>query len=199
MYYSQCSEDEFFDKLLNKKDGTIVEVGAADGINNSNSKYFIDLGWKSLLIEPNPNNFNKLKNIHSNNENVILEMVGCSNEKKVTTFYIDHNDEYQQISTYSEQQKINCESYYKCGFEEITSEITTLQSLLDAHNIKNIDILSIDTEGYDLLTLEGIDFDISNIKYICIEQNTEDVIKFLNNKNFYLLKTTGCNAIYEKK
>ena len=55
MYYSQCGEDEFLNETIffNKKNGKYIELGALDGIQYSNTKFFEDnLGWSGVLIEP---------------------------------------------------------------------------------------------------------------------------------------------------
>ena len=65
VFYSQSREDvalyERFHKHPVKCNGTIVEMGALDGKLFSISKFFEDhLKWTSILIEANPNNFQKL-------------------------------------------------------------------------------------------------------------------------------------------
>ncbi len=43
------------------KNGTIIEMGAFDGIRESNSRFFeVCLGWDTLLIEAMPKTFNRL-------------------------------------------------------------------------------------------------------------------------------------------
>ena len=46
-YYAQYNEEEIFKNFFNnKQDGFVVEVGAADGITNSNSRFLIEsLNW----------------------------------------------------------------------------------------------------------------------------------------------------------
>ena len=47
-YYSQFQQDKFVyeNYFTNKVDGYFVDIGAADGIKFSNSKFFEELGWK---------------------------------------------------------------------------------------------------------------------------------------------------------
>ena len=53
-YYGQWETDKFIEKYFpNQSKGYCIEVGAADGIKGSNTKYFEDLGWDALCIEPN--------------------------------------------------------------------------------------------------------------------------------------------------
>jgi len=47
-----------------KRNGFFIEAGASDGISFSNTLYFeAKLGWTGLLVEPNPDDFSKLKQL----------------------------------------------------------------------------------------------------------------------------------------
>ena len=47
---SQCGEDAVFDEFFgDKSDGFVVDVGAADGKDNSNSWNRINKGWSAIL------------------------------------------------------------------------------------------------------------------------------------------------------
>lgn len=66
--YSQHGEDGILEALLDKipvKRKFIVEFGAYDGINMSNSRYLIkDKGWSAFLIEGDKRFYSKLKNVY---------------------------------------------------------------------------------------------------------------------------------------
>jgi len=198
MDYSQYEEQSF---LLNYfKDntkGTLVDIGAADGINNSNSKKLIELGWSGLLVEPTPLNYQKLINLYSGNTLVNIENCGCGNKTENLTFYIDNNDEYHQISTFSVEQKIGCEQYFKCTFHEINSIIYNTQELFTKHNLKKIDFISIDTEGYDDNVLFGINFNETLIDLICIENTTQVSENLLYSRGYELVHKTSGNTFYK--
>ena len=67
--YSQYNEEGFIDSFFkNKNNGFLVDIGAADGITNSNSRFLIEKGWGGILIEPNTKNFNKLQDLYKNNK-----------------------------------------------------------------------------------------------------------------------------------
>ena len=71
--YSQYGEEnilkEYFKDL---KNGTLLEVGAADPEELSNSRFLIEnYNWKAILIEPNPVFFEKLQNFYANNFDVV--------------------------------------------------------------------------------------------------------------------------------
>ena len=194
--HSQYGEEIFLLQYFgNKKDGFVVEVGAADGITNSNSRRLIEEGWKGLLVEPNKNNFSKIERVYKDSD-ILIENCGCSYETKTTTFFIDLNDEYQQLSTFSEEQAEYCKKGYKCEFIEQTTELVKTSELFEKYNIKNIDFLSVDTEKYDLNVLKGIDFENINIDLICTED--DDVDEFLKSKGYIEIFRNIGNRFYKK-
>ena len=61
-YYSQFGEDKIIEQYFNLDYiGGCIDVGASNGILNSNTKHFEELGWYCLCVEPNPRYFNELK------------------------------------------------------------------------------------------------------------------------------------------
>ncbi len=209
MRYSQYNEEEFLNDYFGNKIGFVVEIGAADGINNSNSRMLIEKGWSALLVEPNVNNFERLKDLYDQNilssENdknesfIILENCGCSDITDKKTFFIDRNDEYQQLSTFSEQQVIKCKNMYSCEFEEQTIQLIKTSDLFNKHNISKIDFLSIDTEAYDENVLNGINFSIMDIDIICIETDNSEIHNKLSNEGYIICFRTAGNILYKKQ
>ena len=58
-------------------------------------------------------------------------------------------------------------------------------------SISNIDFFSLDVEGHEYEVLNAINFEKTNIKYICIEVKSfdkEKIFKFLSDKNFTLIE-----------
>jgi FkbM family methyltransferase len=199
MKYSQYNEEEFILSFFENKKGTLVDIGAADGITNSNTRKLIENGWEGLLVEPTPINYNKLTNLYFNNKLINIENCGCGDTTKESTFYIDNNDSYHQISTFSEEQKKSCEEFYRCTFEEITMKIYKTSDLFDFHKLNNIDFISIDTEGYDEKVLLGIDFNKTKINLICIENISNIGVELLRSNGFELIGESIGNKFYKKK
>lgn len=190
--YSQYGEEiVLLDYFKDKKDGFLVEIGAADGSRFSNSRRLFEIGWSGLLVEPNENSVNKIKKLHKDKENIIIEMVGCGDVTEIKTFNIDHNDVYQQISTFSKRQVEKCKKMYNCEFSEQKSLVMKTQELFTKHDIEKIDFLSIDTESYDCKVINGIDFSKTEIDLICVEQ--EDAKDLLISKGYILTYKTAGN------
>jgi FkbM family methyltransferase len=200
MDYSQGYEQQFLINYFNnKKIGVLVDIGAADGINNSNTRYLIENGWGGILIEPNKKNYNKLLELYSDNEKIIIENLGCSNKNvKGAKFFIDKNDEFEQISTFSEENYLFCKDYFKCDFVEDEIDLIKTSEVFSKHNLKYIDFVSIDAEGYDSLIIDGIDFNNVFIDLFCVENINKECIDNLIKNGYSLIHETVGNKFYKK-
>ena len=56
-------------------------------------------------------------------------------------FYIDKNDEYEQLSTFSYSQAEGCKKFFKCDFVNDKVKLQKTSELFSKHNIKEIDFL----------------------------------------------------------
>jgi FkbM family methyltransferase len=197
--YSQGIEELYLlDYFKDINNGVLVDIGAADGINNSNSRKLLELGWSGLLVEPNKKNYNKLKDLYTSNENIILENVGCSLKTELNqVFYIDQNDQYEQLSTFSYDQSVKCKNIFNCGFIEDTIDVYHTTELLLKHNITNIKFLTIDTEAFDSNVIRGIDFNKIEIELICIENIDENAMEILKTNNYEICFKTD-NTFFKK-
>lgn len=143
---------------------TYIQIGTNDG-NDEFKKRIEQLKNKSnvYLIEPNSDliskieeNYKSLKEIH----NVFILNVGIVSHKGINELYTDLN--YSGFSSVINRKSHNLSS--KIQFTPLT-----FQELCDTNNISNIELLYIDTEGYDYTILNSIDFKTVNIKKIICE------------------------------
>ena len=89
-YFSLNDLDMKTEKYLDFNDGYFVELGANDGVNQSNTLYFEKFrGWHGVLIEPYLPNFNRLiRNRNSANFCKNAACVGPSyKNEKITLAY----------------------------------------------------------------------------------------------------------------
>ena len=77
----------------------IVDIGANDGFNLSNSYYFIKNGWSALLVDPIPNSIKKARETHKGNYKVSYEEVAISNTNSYSKIYLDKGDTNNYFST----------------------------------------------------------------------------------------------------
>ena len=188
-------------KLLeNKKNGFYVEIGANNGIDQSNTKYLETyFGWKGLLIEPINSVFKDLvKNRSTKN---CFYNVACVNFNYPKTTMLMSYANLMSIGLEGENFLSDPRSHSNEGasflverdyVQDVTVGVRTLNSiLLEMRAPHEIDFFSLDVEGAELEVLKGIDFNIFSFKVICIEifePYVESMTLFLTEKNYTLIK-----------
>ena len=183
--------DKLLDELFEEKtDGFYIELGANDGLFQSNTAYFeFYRNWNGILIEPSLLGYKKCKKNRPNS--ITLNKACVSNSYKEKYVYGDFKDNHAMGSINGKRLKRK---------SQVRIEATTLESILDTHlNNNSIDFLSLDTEGYEYNILEGLNFDKYRPKYMLIEIYLKDYIKIYNflDKNNYKLMENFSN--YNKK
>lgn len=197
---------EYSSKNLIKYNGYFVDIGAHDGISFSNSKFFEELGWKGVCVEPNPQIFNELENNRNSSTQCIMKAISSkkSTENFTSIQHINNkNDQVNMLNGLTDKfntrarediNKLKNNSNYKIS--EIKLE-TDLFSNLIPH--KEIDYLSIDTEGNELEILKTINFDEYNIKTITVENNVYNsnlISDYLTSKNYTYVVRLRCDEVY---
>jgi len=204
-YYSQFQQDEWLYNHFykNKIDGVFLEIGADDGIDKSNTKFFEDLGWSGLCIEPSPNRFSKLVN----NRKCICENIAIF-DKKGEIDFLDISGWGKGLSgiveSYDEQhvRRIawELENPENKGHNTIKVNTDTLNNILEKYEIYNIDFCTIDTEGSEYEILKDFDFDRFNIDIIIVENNygSNNVKDLLESKGYEHISKIEIDDVYKK-
>jgi len=200
--YSQKGEDLIIDKMFNgKKNGFYVDVGANNPYDCSNTARFYKKGWKGINIEPIPNNLSRFKKERPLDINL---NIGIGTKEGSFDFYEFEED---MLSTFSKNE---AEEEIKKGKKLVKKhriKIKKLSNILSKYaKNKEIDFLSIDTEGFDMEVLKSNDWKKFRPKTICIEtaqrdgsDNSELFLKFLSKFNYELFEKTRLNSIYRRK
>jgi FkbM family methyltransferase len=176
-YYSQYEQDKWLHEnyFKDKKDGVFLEIGADDGVDKSNSKFFEEtLGWSGICIEPSPKRFKLLEQ----NRNCILENCAVSDSVGEVEF-MDIAGWGKGLSgiveKYDAKHKQRIETEVKHpqnkGRETITVKTDLLSNILDRNGITEIDFCTIDTEGGEYDILKSIDLKKYKINIILVENN----------------------------
>jgi FkbM family methyltransferase len=203
-YYSQLGQDKLIDEYLNgKENGFFLDIGANDGKNSSNTLFFEEYrGWKGICIEPGPDEFEKLE-LYRNSINIKCCVSDYNGESDFTYIRGYSNMLSGLTETYDDKHKMRINSEVNSfGGEVINIKIPVfkLKTILDIHNITDVDYCSIDTEGSEFNVIKSIDFDKVNIKIFSIENNYGDttIKKYLEGKGYFLYKKIQWDDIFIK-
>ena len=173
-YYGLNNLDQKIEKYLNYKNGFFVELGANDGVSQSNTFYFERYkNWRGLLIEPYPANYLKCLKSRSRDNHIFCNACVSFDHKdrfvelifsNLMTSSLNLESDIQNPLPYVYLDKKN-ENKFKFG-----ALATTLNNLLlKSKAPQKIDFLSLDVEGAEIEVLKGIDHNIFRFKFMLIE------------------------------
>jgi len=167
-------------KYLNYKNGTYIDCGANDGVNQSTTWYFEKyLNWNGILIEPIPDVFYELKkNRSKRNYFYNTALTDFNYNSKTIKFNLNKYDTLTG-SVFSNNQ-------FKKKTQTIKVQATTLDQIIKKNkSYKLIDLFSLDVEGYEFKVLNGINFQNIKFKFLLIETEfPEKLINFMTKKNY---------------
>jgi FkbM family methyltransferase len=165
--FSQYGQPYFFRQFVPPRIPTwVVDVGAFDGIDGSNSREFLIQGWSGILIEPLPEVFQTLKQNCNGMVNVQLVSCACSDYEGTGVFYIGSDGPNGQSSSLCDEDGWR----HNHGGKELSVKVSRLTTVLERSGCpRNFAVLLIDAEGMDLEVLLGLDFAKFRPAVICTE------------------------------
>jgi FkbM family methyltransferase len=190
--YSQGGEDLILAKLFNyKSTGFFIDVGANDPVKMNNTYLFYKLGWSGLNFEPIPELAEKFKTKRT--RDIVIP--------KAMSNFVGEAD----FSAGRNQYSVNS-SLLNLPLPEkntIKVPVDRLENILDELKIKEIDFISIDTEGTEVDVLEGLNLDKYKPRFILAEYNTaskanEKLAPFLIGKGYQPLFINTWNIIFSQ-
>ncbi|WP_007511888.1 FkbM family methyltransferase [Pseudofrankia saprophytica] len=146
---------------------TVVQIGANDGeMGDPLHDVIVSYGWRGVLVEPLPHLFTALRNTYRDTPGIACEQTAVGTENGSMTMYTvpwKPGDPVWAIGLSSFRRDVILESANLMPdiaerIEEVTVPVMRLDTLLAKHQINHIDLLQIDTEGYDYEILKQIDF-----------------------------------------
>jgi FkbM family methyltransferase len=200
-YYAEFDTDKYIrEKYFSdfSYKGVMVEVGAGPPEFISNSKHFRDSGWRTICVEANPKFVEQHKNAGSE-----VYHYACSDKEEDTEFIINYNNDnwysqendgvsfssldirYKNVPNHNTQEKIKVSTI-------------RLNTLLEKVNADKVDVLSIDTEGWELDVMNGFDHIKYSPKVIVLEnfESNPEYEKFMNQRGYKKDISLGYNEIY---
>ena len=207
--YSQIAQDIYYIEHIskNKRNGIFLDVGANDGIFTSNTaKLEFEYGWSGICIEANPDLIEKLNKNRPNSKNI---HAAVWNERKLVEFEIPLNNvKKTQGNLLSRIYNIkrNAPGYKKDTITKLVPvEAYTITDIVVSNMSMPyvIDYMSLDVEGAEIEALQGIDFNLIDIKFMTVEHGNrpgylEEIHNYLKPFGYTIHRINQWDVEFEK-
>lgn len=202
--YSQYEEETVIKNYFGKFVGTLLDIGANDGVTFSNSRALLEKGWYGVLVEPSIKAFTELSenNSHLNTQ---LHNVAIGEYCGLADFYesgplVTEND-HSLVSTMKIEETARWLTVSKpehkiVGYEKKQVPVIDFRQLISNSGCTTFDFITIDVEGMELEILRQMDLKKLNCKLICIEYNGKNYERFDQLIPFPLIYKNKTNLIY---
>jgi len=193
---------------------TFVSIGANDGKKNDPiAKYIVKNNWQGVMVEPMPDNFKKLCKNYEGVSGLQFENSGISNTRDKLNFYYVKDITDQDFDWVDQVSSFDKDSFYnnisvsppllnRVGVMEL--DVMTFGDLMEKYKLDGVDLVMVDTEGYDYKVIQSIDFSVYKPKIVIFEtdwlvQYEYKQLKSILRKAGYKLYFAGidCIAVYK--
>jgi len=188
-FFSQFGEDRIINEIFNSniKNGFYVDVGCYHPIKHSNTFRLKKKGWSGINIDVEIDKIKVFNLTRRNDHNVFAPV---SNKNEITRIYKTQN---YGVGTTTKKDFIKNENKI---IDSNLLQTQTLNHIIEQSpfNNREIDLLSIDTEGSDFDVLKSLNIEKYNPKIIIIESHLNkiegvfesEIYKYLINKKYRL-------------
>jgi FkbM family methyltransferase len=166
--------------------GRFVEVGAFDGITYSNVWGLARDGWSGIMIEPMPENLEKLYEEHKDSPQIIVVPVACSDKEGVLPMFFEREG--------SREAKPNelCHQIKTMRLDDILNEVGWKP---------DFDLLVIDVEDHEQPVLRGFDLAYWRPKLAIIETHGHQrgIIHGIFESLYRIYSEDGLNTLFVRR
>ena len=159
--------DRKLDRIIDRDDGFFVEAGGHDGFTQSNS-YWLERfrRWRGILVEPMPE---LAAEARLSRPGATVFQCALAAEAGGTVS-MRFGDLYSIVDGAKESAWPRSGTFL--GWRDsytLEVEASTLSSLLDTAGAPEVDLLSLDVEGFEAEVLQGLDLDRHAPRYVLVE------------------------------
>lgn len=131
-----------------------LQIGAHNGLDNDPIAPLVrQHHWRGLLVEPQPHVFAQLLANYAGEKQLLFENAAIAEHEGTFTLYAFEGasaDDPASMAASSRRHYLTLNSEGRRGtIKPMEVPALTLDSLLAKHAVERVDILQIDTEGYD--------------------------------------------------
>ncbi len=165
--YSQAEEQEVITNYFAGRTGRLLDIGAHDGKQYSNSLALIEAGWGGVLVEPNPASMTKLIALHGKNEKLCLVNASVTVKPYLLLEFWASDS---AASTAVEGYKQTWEKKHSLEFAPIMIPPITPETLITVTGV--VDFVTIDVEDNNLGLAEAMKGYLSRAQMVCVEHSS---------------------------
>lgn len=204
-FYAEDGLDRYIREAFfrDRQRGTMIEVGAAGPTYLSMSRHFRESAWRVIAIEPNPYFVEQ----HAAEGFSVLRYACGEHDADDVDFEIVHQPAAYaggQVS-YESFSALKVRDSYRAlnpsiQTQRIKVRVRRLDTILKEHapDVRRIDLLSIDVEGWELQVLEGFALKRFSPRVVVIENLLSDPAypQYMARRGYRLHATRPPNQIY---
>ena len=212
-FFYQKKKYSFLKKKFSKNIDTLIDVGAHNG--DTISEFLKIFQIKNIYaFEPSKRNFKELKKKtelieKQNSVKIKIYQCGLGEKKEVmqlTEIADGVSNTFHNLNMSSKYLKkkrfittfFGIEKFIK---DKVPTKIIPLKEIIKLEKIERIDLIKIDTEGFEYNTLVGMDREIKKVRFVLFEHHFDNmIIKNYKFKDIHtLLIDNGFQKVYKIK
>lgn len=172
--------DSKLDAIIDLDGGYFVEAGGNDGFTQSNT-YWLERfrGWRGLLVEPMPELAAQAR--LERPSSTVIEVALVSSDYAEPTVRMVFGDLMTSVAGSMDGEESDWAAIgLSAGWHDPSQRdvpARTLTQVLDEVGAPEVDLLSLDVEGYEEDVLRGLDLDRHAPRYLLIEMHDPDAMR----------------------
>jgi FkbM family methyltransferase len=186
------------DLMARERDIFFLQIGAHDGVSyDPIHEYVGRFHWRGLLVEPQPAVFEKLRENYAGEKQLLFENSAIAPRDGTLDLHCFENasaEDHASMLTSTRKHYLTMNGdNHRGALKTITVPALTLESLLAKHRVERVNLLQIDTEGFDFEIIKMIDFKRMKPEIIHYENNflnrrqKSECTRILGEQNYSLL------------
>ncbi len=146
---------------------SFMQVGTFDGIEcDPLRKYLLKYRWRGLMMEPQPLPYKKLQDEYAGRTELVLLNAAISTECAKAVLYTLESNEIPEwakgMASFNKEVILKHKPLFpdiEKYINEILVDTLSFEYIFNKYAVKYIDVLQIDTEGYDAQIIQMFPFD----------------------------------------
>lgn len=209
--YSQCTEDVLIETaigMLGVSKPSYLDIGANHPTLLNNTFLFYSKGGRGVCVEPNPEIFEIIQNRRK--RDICLNVGIGAFDSDGVDFYMMSSSGF---STFVKSEAEKCARENNYGAQNIEKVIKipliAISTIMEKYFPSGVDIVSLDTEGYDFEILKSLDLEKYRPKIFCVEtlryetthklRKQNEIIDYMAAHDYFLYADTYVNSIFVDK